>query len=158
MGLATTGLGTLLQMKAESDATDAKVSEAQQNQRLADARATDALQRGAYEAGALRMNAGRIAGQQRADFGASGVDENVGSAADVQASTRMMGELDARTAMNNAYRQAWGFKTYGYMYGQEAGYEQRAGQYAEAGTFLGGISQGEQQIASAGKMMAGGGL
>lgn len=156
MSVFTDILGTFLTYKAEGDATDAKIAEDQQNQRLSEARADDALARGAYQAGAIRMRAGQIMAQQRAGYAASGVDANVGSAADVQASARMIGELDAKTALNNAYRQAWGFRTYGYLYGQEADYERTAGRAQQYATLLGGASQVEGDVTKAASMMAGG--
>lgn len=148
MGLVTTLLGAYMQYKAEGDATAAKIQQDRENQQIADARAADALQRGNAEAGMIRMRAGQILGQQRASYGASGVDANVGTPASIQASSAMMGELDAQTAMNNAVRQAWGLKTYGYMYGQDAAYQAQAGQDAQYSTILGGLNQGAQLVMS----------
>jgi hypothetical protein len=42
---------------------------------------------------------------------ANGVDLGDGSAAEVQATTDVMGELDANTVHANAVRSAWGYRT-----------------------------------------------
>jgi hypothetical protein len=80
-----------------------------QNARLEDLRAADAIARG-HEASLRQRTATQGAvGDVRASLGAQGVDLGVGSAADVQSETQHMGELDRITIENNARREAWGF-------------------------------------------------
>lgn len=69
-----------------------------------------AEQRGATGANRVRRNATQVKGAQRASFAASGVDSEFGSAADAQAETDLLSELDVISVKSNAWREAWGYK------------------------------------------------
>lgn len=75
-----------------------------------DREAADAIGRGRKEAGVKRMQATQLIAKQRQAYIASGVDPTVGTAANVMADTRLMTAHDARTAEDNAYREAFGHK------------------------------------------------
>ena len=77
---------------------------------VADRQAASALRRGNLEAAAVRREAKRTLGAQRASFGASGLDLTAGSAAELQQETQALGALDVLTVQNNAFREAWGFR------------------------------------------------
>ena len=141
VGMTVGLIGSGVKAFGDSQQLGAKATADQQNQRIAEIQAADALQRGAYHAGQIRMRAGQIVGQQRAAYGASGVDANTGSAARVQVATRAMGELDAQTAQNNAARQAWGYNVTAQQYGEQAGLDRQAQGQAATGALLGGIGQ-----------------
>lgn len=81
----------------------------EQNAFLADEAATDATIRGAIESGYHRMQGSYEIAQARAEYGASGVDGSTGTPADSLAAHRMVNELEARTIMNNAAREARGY-------------------------------------------------
>lgn len=149
MGLAATGIGTYLNVKAAGDATAARVRADQLNAGLADAQGANALQLGTWQAGRIRQRAGEIAAAQRAGYASSGVDESVGSAAQVQAGTRAQGALDALMAQNNAARQAWGYKVTSQQYRNQAQADDISGRYAQTGALLGGLGQAEQQAGQA---------
>lgn len=83
------------------------------NATVADQQARDAIQRGAEQESNFRMGVRGMVGKQRASMAAANVDVSYGSAVDVQADTRYMGELDALTLRNNAAREAWGYRTQG---------------------------------------------
>lgn len=76
----------------------------------AEAQAADALQRGATQAGAIRTQASLLEGQQRVAYAMSGIDASSGSAAANIGSSRLIAELDAATAKNNAAREALGHR------------------------------------------------
>lgn len=80
------------------------------NARLAQIKAQDAKSRG--EAAAIQHlgKVDQMVSSQRAAQAANGVDINSGSAASVRSSSRMLGELDAQTIRNNAWREAWGYQ------------------------------------------------
>lgn len=65
---------------------------------------------GRSEEQASRMRTAQIFSGQRAAMAANGVDLGDGSAVDVLASTRFMGERDALTIRDNAARRAWGLR------------------------------------------------
>lgn len=80
------------------------------NASLMQMQAADAVRRG-DQAGSQQLQLGRrVVGQQRAAIGASGVDVNSGSAAQVQEGARAMSAVDALTIENNAHLQALGYK------------------------------------------------
>lgn len=66
------------------------------------------MQAGGIQAGKLRMEGSKVVAAQRVAFGASGVDGTTGTAADLATGSRLMSELDAQTAINNAARAALG--------------------------------------------------
>lgn len=80
------------------------------NARLANLQAEDAIRRGDEDANTVRGSARRLRGTQRAGYAGQGVSVDAGTPADVQRDTGVMGELDAITVKNNAWREAWGYK------------------------------------------------
>lgn len=83
----------------------------EQNSRLAQLQAEDSIRRGDKEAAQVRKQASKIEGAQRAALAAQGLDVDMGSALDIQMETAELGALDALTVKNNAWREAWGYKT-----------------------------------------------
>ena len=75
--------------------------------------ARDALGRGAEAASRQRAVTRGVIGTQRAGYAGQNVDVGVGSAIDVQADAALLGELDAQTLIQNAEREAWGYKVEG---------------------------------------------
>lgn len=92
----------------------------------------------------LTMKAGQTKGSQRAALAANGIAVGEGSAAELQASTDIIKEIEANQLTANAHREAWGMRM------QAANYEGQA-LMAEAKkqnkwdvfgtTLLGGVSQ-----------------
>jgi hypothetical protein len=80
------------------------------NARFSKIQSDDALRRGEEMAGRVRANARKVQGSQRAALAAQGIDVNSGSAIDLQDETYTMGEKDAMTVSNNAWREAWGYR------------------------------------------------
>jgi len=97
---------------AQSQAAAAEGTAKQQefNAGVADAQAVDAVDRGEEDAARLREQVRGLVGAQRSGFAGQGVVVDTGSAADVQADTKTLGEADVRTIRHNAQRQAWGFR------------------------------------------------
>lgn len=71
-------------------------------------RAVDSLTRGATAAGQQRMRTTSVLGEQRLSYAMGNIDSTSGTAAQTADSTRIYGELDAATTMNNARREALG--------------------------------------------------
>ncbi|MFV0602027.1 MAG: hypothetical protein ACK5NE_09470 [Brachymonas sp.] len=93
---------------------------AEANARNAERSAQSTLAQGNQEAAALTLKAGQLKGRQRAALAAGGVDLGVGSAAEIQASTDVMKEIDTNTLLANATRTAWGHRTQATNYQNEA--------------------------------------
>jgi len=99
--------------KAGKQAREASESQADLldfNAEVAELQRKDALNRGADEESRFRTQVRGAIGTERTEFAANNVDVNFGSAADVQADTAFLGELDALTIRVNAAREAWGFQ------------------------------------------------
>lgn len=91
-----------------------------QNAQLSAQAATDAVRRGANDAGDLRDKVRRINATGRATQGSSGLLVDQGNFADVIDQNVAFGELNALTIQNNADREAFGFEV------QEVGFKQEA--------------------------------
>jgi hypothetical protein len=77
--------------------------------------AGQARNQGVFAAEQSLLKGGQTVGAAQAAIGASGVDGQSGSTAEALMDSRMFASLDARTAMNNASRAAWGFEAQGTM-------------------------------------------
>ncbi|KVW93339.1 virion core protein, T7 gp14 family [Thiobacillus denitrificans] len=81
------------------------------NARIAELGARTALDNGQKQVAGLTMQAGQLKSRQRASMAANGIDLGEGSAAEIQASTEIMKEIDKNTLEANAVRSAWGYRT-----------------------------------------------
>lgn len=106
--LTAAAIGTALKVRSDSQAASYQTAVARQQEQIQEGAAADALQRGAEEAGRVRMEGSRAVSAARTLAARTGVDG--GSTLDVLADSRMFSELDAHTAMNNAAREAWGLR------------------------------------------------
>lgn len=80
------------------------------NARIAELGARSAFEKGQKEVASLTMQAGQLKSRQRAAMAANGIDLGEGNAAEVQASTELMKEMDKQTLEANAVRSAWGYR------------------------------------------------
>lgn len=110
MGAVSSASGAYAQSQAAKTQGDLSRTIYEANATLANEAAAEAIARGDRQANQVKIGAKRLIGAQRAQLAASGVDVNSGSALDVQADTAGMGAMDALTAKNNAWREAWGYK------------------------------------------------
>lgn len=80
------------------------------NARIAELGAQSVLFQGERQVGALTLKAGQLKSTQRASMAANGIDLGSGSAAEVQASTEILKEVDKNAIEANAVRSAWGYR------------------------------------------------
>jgi hypothetical protein len=113
-----------------------------ENAKLADLLATDALRRGAFEAGVARMQGTQEQSAQKAAIAASGIDPGAGTAAAVQATTSIWSRIDAETIRNNAYREALGYRIEAENLRSYASQARRAGNLGMVASILGGAARG----------------
>lgn len=116
------GIRTALNFPSQAgQAIDAKhkIETAKQNAQLADLAAKDALNRGTVTAGKAQLQGAELQGKQEAAYGASGVTV-AGSPSDVMRDTSYFTNLNVQTAMNNAAREAWGYKVRANQFRDEA--------------------------------------
>jgi hypothetical protein len=83
------------------------------NSRLASLQAEDALRRGGKEAAAHKQKVKQMIGTQRVNLAAQGIEIDEGTALQIQEEAAYMGEIDAMTIKNNAWREAWGYRVQG---------------------------------------------
>jgi hypothetical protein len=138
--LALTAASGLMQYSSQKKAAanasaegDYQGAALDQNATLADQQAQDAIARGAVTEHQQRTAVRSTIGSQRAALAAGGVDIGSGSAADVQANTAQLGEMDALTIRNNAARQAWGYSVEAAQDRSKAAYARQGGKTAAQG-------------------------
>jgi hypothetical protein len=83
------------------------------NARMAERSAQSVLLQGQQQVANLTLRSGKIKSAQRVALAANGVDLGEGNAAEIQATTDLMTELDKNTIEANAVRSAWGYRTQG---------------------------------------------
>lgn len=112
--MVASGVGTVMQMSAQSQAASAQRAQANYQAQVADNNritaerlAVDAEQRGEIEVRRHRQQVEQLKGRQVAALAASGVDVASGSPLDVLADTAGLGALDQQTIRDNAAREAW---------------------------------------------------
>lgn len=129
--------GTLMQGMAANSAAKAQAAAANQNARIAEAQARDAIDRGGQEELRLRRQMAQLQGAQRSMLAASGVDVDSGSALDVQDASMREGEQDAAAIRFNAAREGWGHQVQAVNYRNEASAARAAGRNALFGSIVG---------------------
>ena len=88
-----------------------QASMAEVNAQFSEMQANDVMRRGKQEATAVRKEGQKIIGAQRAALAAQGIEVDTGSAAELQEETAMLSAEQAVKVQNNAWREAWGYKT-----------------------------------------------
>jgi hypothetical protein len=119
-GGISSAVGGYYSASAQKASMKAQAAIADTNARIAELGAQSALQQGQQQVAALTMQAGQLKSRQRAAMAANGIDLGVGNAAEVQASTDIMKEIDSATLEANAVRNAWGYRTQAVNYQNEA--------------------------------------
>ncbi|QII84173.1 hypothetical protein G3T20_05325 [Bordetella hinzii] len=98
-----------LDNQADAYAYQAQVS--RNNAMVAEWQARSAIAAGGQQEQTLRLKTAALEGSQRARLAANGVDVSQGSAFNILADTKYMGERDAATVRLNAAQKAWAFRT-----------------------------------------------
>ncbi len=109
-GALSSIIGSFFAASAQKSALKFQAKMADTNARIAELGAQSTLMQGQSEVGRLTMRAGAIKSSQRASMAANGIDLGVGNAAELQASTDLMKEIDSNQITANAVRNAWGYK------------------------------------------------
>jgi hypothetical protein len=138
MGLAAAlfaggaGLNAFSQIRAGL----AEQSNANFNARVADMQALDAERRGEIEGRRVSLMANRLIGEQRAAFGASGVDVATGSPTLIYEDTARQAMADRTTILSNAAREAWGYRVQAKDLRRHGRYAAGAGKLGAAGSLI----------------------
>lgn len=130
-------LGSVMQGVAANNAAKAEASAAEQNARIADLQATEAVKGSSKEEMKLRRQMQMLQGRQRAVAAASGLNADAGSMADIQDASMREGEQDVSVLRMNAARESWGYQVQGTNYRNQASAARAAGKNAMLGGFFG---------------------
>lgn len=110
-GAVASAVGSFYNASTQKRALQSEARIAEINANIAELGAESALMQGQSEVGRLTLQAGQLKGRQRAAMAANGIDLGTGNAAEIQASTELMKEIDKDTIQANAARSAWGYRT-----------------------------------------------
>lgn len=119
-GAVSTALGAYYDASMQKQSAKHTAAMATINARVAELGAQSALLQGKSEVAKLTQQAGRLKSTQKARLAANGVDLGVGNAAEIQASTDIMKEIDTNTIQSNAWRSAWGHRVQAQNYLNQA--------------------------------------
>ncbi|MHA2064249.1 MAG: virion core protein, T7 gp14 family [Candidatus Thorarchaeota archaeon] len=117
-----TGVMAYSSQKQQSAQLKYQSQVASNNQKIAEIKAADAINRGELEERKHRIQLAQLIGEQRAGAAASGVLVDEGSALDVVLDTASIGELEALTIRSNAEREALGFRQQANQFGGDAAF------------------------------------
>jgi hypothetical protein len=129
----------------------------ERNAELALFKADEAKRLGEKEAQSYSMKKKKLAGRQRATAAAQGIDPDSGSAFDIADETERLGALDVVTIRNNAWKQAWGYRTEAANLQSQAKFTRIQGKYGARATLLTGGLQAATRIMSGFASSGGGG-
>jgi hypothetical protein len=141
--------GNIKQGKAAAASADAQADQDVRNAHLAHEAELDVLRRGSIDAGKARAEGQQVIAEQRLGFTASGVDVGSGTALDVQGDTRELSEFQAAEIEVAAARDAWGYRTKGINYQEQAKVTREVGRQQREGTFLTAVGQGISGVGAA---------
>lgn len=119
-GMVTSAIGSYNSAAISKINLNTQATLAESNARIAEMGAQSALLRGQKQAGALTLKAGQLKSRQRASMAANGIDLGVGNAAEIQASTDIMAEIDKNTIEANAVYEAFGYRSNAVNYQNDA--------------------------------------
>jgi hypothetical protein len=143
--------GSLLSAYGAFSAGQQNKKSGELNAALLDMQAKDAELRGEHDANMNRLRTRLLIGKQRTGFAASGVDVDQGTTVEVAADTAMLGEFDSQTIINNAAREAWGYRAQATMARYEGKMADWQGKMSAFGSILGGAAQTASLFAGAKK-------
>lgn len=119
-GAAMGMVGAYFGAQSQKTALDGQAAIADINARQSELSAQQELYKGNVAVAQQTQRAGMIKGAQRASMAANGIDLGTGSAAEVLTSTDIMKEQDTNTLTANAVRAAWGYRTQGTNFQNDA--------------------------------------
>ena len=100
----------IFNIKQREEAAKYNASILEDNAKIYERVAADAIERGTSDAAALRQEGRTASGRARAVAGSSGTSANSGTNLDLILQNAQNSEINAVTAMNNAEREAYGYK------------------------------------------------
>lgn len=134
VGAVTSAVGAAQKGAATANA-------ARYNSGVANGAAADAVQRAGITGFRAQMKGSALVAAQRTETAATGSDVDAGSAEAIQGDAKLITQMDEDLIRNNAARDAYGYRTKGQQFQQEARYAQQEATQSELGSFIGGIGK-----------------
>ncbi|CAB3624707.1 virion core protein, T7 gp14 family [Achromobacter pestifer] len=144
---AASAVGSANSASAQQAGINYQADVAANNAQIAEWQAQDAIRQGQEQEQQSRLQYATTKSTQRAALAANGVALDEGSAVDILTSTDYTNELDASTIQANAARSAWGYRTQGTNYSDNA-----AALRAGAGAISPGSAAGLSLLGNAGQV------
>jgi hypothetical protein len=149
-GAASSAVGTYFKSASDKSSLQTQAVISDTNARIAELSAQSALAQGQRQIGALTLKAGQLKSDQRASLAANGVDLGEGSAAELQASTEIMKDVDVGTLTANSERTAWGYRSQAVNDSSQAAMDRaNATSISPAGYAATSLLEGAGKVASA---------
>jgi hypothetical protein len=153
IGAGVSYIGAQQSAAAQSKAAGYQAQVAANNATIANQNATYARQAGEAKATTQSLQARARLGAAVTGEAAQGVDVTTGSAADVQATDRALGQLDTETVRNNAALTAYGYRSQSTGFTAQSGLDQAqsanalaAGNIAGVGDLVSGAASVSQKF------------
>lgn len=134
--MALTAYAGREQAEGQKDMAKYQADVAEKNAETDEFRAQQAATIGSVQEERNRAKVRQLAGTQRANLAASGIDLGSGTALDMVSETYTMGEADALTVRFNAMNEAWGYRTQAVNSRNDARMARFGGKQAVRGTYL----------------------
>jgi transposase InsO family protein len=119
-GAGMSAYGAYNSSQQTKNAYNAQGQVAENNAKIAEWQAQDAVRRGDVAASRQGIRTNQVKGAQRAALAANGVDLGVGTALNIVSDTDYFGQVDRATILDTAAREAWGYRTQGANYDANA--------------------------------------
>lgn len=132
--------GQIQQGKAANQQAKYEAKVADRNAKLADASGLDAKKRGERDQLSRWRRAAQQMGDQRAKFGASGIDVNFGTTADVLGDTSLIAYEDVQTLSDNTTKEVQGFDIQKANYTTQSVAAKARGKAAKSAGYIGAAS------------------
>lgn len=120
-GAGLSAYGAYAKAQSQQDTLNYEAAIARNNQTITNYQADIEQQNAAINEQNVRLKTASMMGDQRAALAANGVDVGQGSAAEILASSKFMGERDALMIRDEGARRAWALQEQAKGYGSEAG-------------------------------------
>lgn len=141
IGMIMQGVGSIIGAGVGKARDAYTIKTLKNNATINRAMAKDSISRGQVAEGMKRKEGAAFRGDQRATYGASGVDVDRGSAMRVQEDTTMINEIDALLIRENASREAGAYEQKAVQNEQQASMIKKASGINAVSTMLGGGTQ-----------------
>lgn len=129
-------IGAISQGQQQSQMYAYQAAVSRNNQILTERAAVDAEQRGAIDEANQGRATAEVVARQRTALAANGVDVNSGSAVDLQSGTAAIGQQAANNIRQNAIKEAYGYRTQGVNYANDAALADQASSNARSNGYM----------------------